>query len=706
MSHSASLLHLQILFSLIILLQALAGWLPGPLLWGLNHLAYAPTWTRIIWPLLGFLMIWTPLHIWLGRALVHSLAPRLLERNVLTYLVAPILGGVILWFARCRTHFLGDGWLLAALVAKGQPFHGYDFIDYFLHSKLFAWLGLQTEAQALSLYAVVSVAAGVLYLALVSWSAKRLARDQSQRVLLCLLLLFCAPLQLFMGYVESYALLAVCMLLFCVTLVLHYRQGLSVIFPAGAMGAGLLLHANALFLAPLLALTILCPAPRQRPTPLVRRILITGLPAVAGLLLGIALLLLAGYDQTWFRHEFGEGNQLRDLFVGFTGSHGLLSWVHWKDVLNLHLLLVPLPLILLASAGFRHRLHGNPSGRQPTHSNSRDRAVFLAGCAWLALLTSVVHMRLGIARDWDLFAAHAPVFVLAAWLAWSEAAPKRNGTHLVGLVAGVGFIVVLPWFLLNAGEERSTQRFRDVIADQSPYARAYAHEEMGRYFRNRGMFSEALLEFRTCIDISPGNARLYDCLGELQYRLGDKSASLGTYLALMTVDPNYAPGLATLARIYDEHGQTQEALEYARRLAGQPKEGFAAAALHGSMAERLDLPSEAIQAYARALAMNPQRCDLAERLVTLMISARGSGFTENAFRETARGHPNLHLARTCLALALWLPARDEDAARLNPETHRRLVEALQLMDGLLADQEACEQLSIWREEIRAALHRR
>jgi hypothetical protein len=146
-----------------------------------------------------------------------------------------------------------------------------------------------------------------------------------------------------------------------------------------------------------------------------------------------------------------------------------------------------------------------------------------------------MHMRLGIARDWDLFAAHAPVFVLAAWLAWSEAAPKRNGTHLVGLVAGVAFIVVLPWFLLNPGEERSTKRFRDVIADQSPYARAYAHEEMGRYFRNSGMFSEALLEFEACIEISPGNARLYDCLGELQYRLGDKSASLETYLSSESV---------------------------------------------------------------------------------------------------------------------------------------------------------------------------
>ena len=97
--------------------------------------------------------------------------------------------------------------------------------------------------------AVASTVTGMFYLAAAAWSARRLGRQPGERLLLYALLAGAAAWQLYAGYVECYAQLAVCLLLFATTLLQHERGEATLTLPAIWFAAALFWHLNALFLA-------------------------------------------------------------------------------------------------------------------------------------------------------------------------------------------------------------------------------------------------------------------------------------------------------------------------------------------------------------------------------------------------------------------------------------------------------------------------
>jgi Tfp pilus assembly protein PilF len=648
---------LRILLSLLLLLQALGGLVPGPLLWGVNHLAYASPVLRILWPLFGIFLIWTSAGDRIGRWLINRVAPVLLGQRLVAYVVAPVVGALLFWSLRCKTHFLGDGWLLGEMVAAGLPFHGFDFIHYHLIAKLFRTLALPVEADAFILFAGTSIVAGAFYLVVAAWSARNLSKDDGQRILLYLLLVFFAPVEMFMGYVECYSILMVFMLLFLAAVALHYRRGLPAWVPAAAFGLGLAFHLNALFLAPLLPVLVFWPA-RRASRSVLKRLASVALPVAAAMVLAASFYLLEGYNRSKFEFDFVKSRQTQKLLVTLLGSHGFLSWRHWKDVLNLLLLVAPVPLVMLLVAALRRkpavvasrstasaaprRLDERESKRPATakltrpdepkqsgegkrsdhveqsdDSERRALITLLFGSLLLVFLMSSVHMKLGIARDWDLFAAQTPIFVLAAYLAWSKLARGRSGSRLVGIAVSAAMFLSLPWFWLNASEVRSVQRFKDIVADQPGFSRAYAHEELGKYYRKQGMILEALEEYRICAQLFPDNARFCAVLGGLQYNRGLRDDALRSFSRALQADSTYALALKMVARIHAERSEFEQALVYARKLAGSQKESSDAAALHGVVAEKLGLYDEALRAYAAAVEKDPRRLDLVRRIKAL-----------------------------------------------------------------------------------------
>jgi tetratricopeptide (TPR) repeat protein len=693
------------------------------LTWGVNHLAYVPVVLRLLWPLLGLLLIWTPLGSRLGRILIERIAPWLPGRKSIAYLVAPVLGVVIFWLLRCKNHFLGDGWLLGELVTDGALFSGYEFIDYHLHARLFGLLRLEGTGQVYGLFAVISTLLGGLYLFLAAWSARSLSHDRGERVLLYALLVFFAPVEMFLGYVECYSVLMLCLLLFLVLTVRHFRDGISLHLPAAAFGLALFFHLDALFLVPLLAALVCFPS-EHAPRAFARRLLITAAPVLAALALGGAIYWLSGYDREWFEADFVAGRRLLQPLARWTGPHSLLSLAHWKDLLNLLLLLAPVPLVMLvsvwpalASADLRrgsatdrpgHAVgpRGHATGRQRracVWALPREILLLLGGTLWLLLLMSLVHMKLGAVRDWDLFAAHSSIFVITAWLVWSHATRGRAGASLVAQVAGTAFFLVLPWFWLNADDARSFQRIRDVIVDQPPAVQAYSYEEIGKYLRARGRIPEAIEAYKTSTDANPHNARVLSVLGALQYNSGERAAALVTFERVLEADSTFALGLETMARLRMERGETREALLLARRLAGHAEETCQAMELHARAAEEAGLVDEAITALTRAYRKYPERIDLMERAGGLALLEGNFVHSERAFRAVLRRQPASVSARAGLVVALWEPLRQAPSARGDPGSQRRMREALQLIEGLIVEGEASDLMRSWRLEMRGAL---
>lgn len=641
---------LRIFLSLLLLLQALASFFPGPLFWGVNHLAYAPALLRILWPLFGLLLIWTSAGVAFGRWLTDRVAPFLLGHRLAAYVAAPIAGALLFWFLRCKTYFLGDGWLLGEMVTIGIRFSGFNFIHYHLVAKLFSTLTSPVEADAFRLFAGTSIVAGVLYLIAAAWSARGLSKDNGERILLYLLLVFFAPVEMFMGYVECYSILMVFMLLFASTIALHYIRRLPIWVPAAAFGLGLIFHLDALFMAPLLVALVLWPAVHS-PRSVWKRLGLVLLPIIAAVALAIGFYLLEGYNHSNFETDFVKSRQTQRLLVTLLGSHGFLSWGHWKDILNLLLLVAPVPLSMLlatvsrrkavvaeskatssadltrkseltVSTGLTRGSGVTTSTGQSVPSGYRALITLLVGSLWLTALMSLVNMKLGIARDWDLFAAQTPIFVLASYVALSRMTRGRPSFRLVGIVVIAAIFLSLPWFLLNASETRSVQRFKDMIADQPAFSQAYAHEELGKYYRKRGMVQPALEEYKTAARLFPDNARFYGVLGGVQYNYGLRDDAVQSFRRALQADSTYATALRTMAHIFFERSETEEALTYSRTLARGERERADDAALHGAIAEKLGLNDEAVKAYEKAITKDPQLTELRERLDVLKEKTR------------------------------------------------------------------------------------
>ena len=703
---------LRMLLTTLFLLQAIAAFLPGPALWGIHHLAYTPLPVRLGVPLLGLAIIWTPAGRAIGRALSERLAPALFGRAWVVYALVPAAGAIGFWLLRCRTHFLGDGWLLGELTQRGLPFHGFDFVDYHLHARLFHALGYTTEPQAFELYAGLSVAAGALYLILAGWGARRIARDPGERILLYALLVCGAPMQLFMGYVEAYSFLTVGLLLFVLMLVGHYRCGIGAHGPGIALGLAALFHPDALLLAPLLLLALRLP-PAHAPASFTRRLIALFAPVLAGFLLGAGILRLGGYGAKWLALEVGNARSGAGIFAPLTGETGWLGPRHAKDVANLLLLLAPVPLAWIAAlvagsgAGAVRGAPGTGTAGGGVRGLDRGERVLAIGCVWLVGLMLVLNLRLGAVRDWDLFAGPSLVFVALACMLGQRrlrdagaAIPAADRQRLVGMLAVSTLLLSAPWFWVNAGETRSVRRFENVVSDLPRFARAYAYEEIGKYYRKTDRLPQALEAYRACVRVFPDNPRFHGVLGTLLYNLKDLTGARDEFLETYARDSTMVEAPQVLAMIYAEWGQFPEALEWARRIADAPREPARAAALHGAVAEELGLVPEAIAAYRRAARKEPG-------------SPIGSS-APAAWRlgPATTDRPRSSSARCCGAIARASPSmtgllaagcerlRRSPADAAGEAGRARLRELIGISDLLEQRGEAEPQLRIYREELR------
>jgi len=680
--------------TLLLLLAAIARFLPGHWLWGLGHWSYWPIYLTGAFLAIGLVLTWSPVGAMLGRLLISGI-DAILKRAYLTYGVAPAVAAGLFWLLRSKVHFLGDGWLLGELVNKGMGYHGFDFIDFLAKARLYHALGLTTEAESFGLFAIISVVAGALYVMVAGFLARRLSGDPGERALIYALLILIPAVQLFFGYVECYAMLTASTLLFLGTLVLHYRGSLPAYVPAAAFGLGLLFHLDVLFLAPLVVLLVLYP-PEGDSRSFWRRSLEVKTPLFAALLAVLGIYLLSGYTYERFQLDFLTGREGQRLLVRLMGSHGLFSGVHWKDVANLILLLAAVPLALVVGA--LRRPKAAPSIAWP-----RELIVMGTGSVWLVLLAALLYMKLGIARDWDLLAAQSPVFLLTAWLWWRHRRGSGYHPQVIGMTVGLALLLTGSWIAVNANEEAALARFRAIIADQPRFARAYSHEEIGKYYRKNGQTEKAYADYRRCVEIFPENARFHCVLGALQYQEGLMDEALETFTGAHEVDSTSTTALEMIARIHVEAGRFDTGLRYSRMMAGERGESARAAAVHGFAADRLGLTREAIAAFERAARKEPDQTPLIRHLGSLYFEVEDFAKAEGVYRELLRREPGSPAARSGLLMALWGPMRQNRATWTQRGGQERIREALDLLKGLGAERQLDERLRSWEHELEQAL---
>ncbi len=692
---------LQLAATGLLAVVAAASFMPARMAWGVGHWAYLPVWVRGLLLLTGLLTIWTPAGCTLGRHLTVLGRRTVLGHSAWAYGLLPACFGALGWLLRSRVHFLGDGWLLGELVERGVDYHGFDFVDYLVKARLFAWLGFTTEAQSFQLFAVISVLAGVLYAAAAAFLARRVMLAAAERTTLYLLLMTLPSVQLFFGYVECYALLSVGGLLFLGTLLGHYQGRFHAWVPAAAFGFGLFWHLDALFLAPLLVFMLFYPPPAVR-TSFPRRLMAVSLPVAGALALAAGVYWSSGYGPERIEADFLGRREGQILLNRFYGHHGMLSWSHWRDVLNLILFLGGIPLVI-ASAAWLARSATRPRAPRGGAALARALLLFAAGTMWYLLLAALLHMKLGIPRDWDLLAAHSPVMLLAALLLWRRRMGSWGHPRVVALTVMLALLMTAPWIAINANSETAVARFRDILAGQRRFARAYGHEEIGKYYRKRGDANQALAEYERCIEIFPENARFHSALGILQFQEGLESRSMQSFRACLAVDSTYATALAMLARLHADRGELQAGIDLSRRLAGRPDEGLAAASVHAFLAEQLGENKEAIDAYQRVLRRDPGQVRIILNLGRLYLLESMFSNAAGAYREILKRDPASIEARSGLLAALWGPLRSDPRLWSRPENRGAIQQAHRLLLDLAAEGQLTPGLQTWQADIRRAV---
>jgi tetratricopeptide (TPR) repeat protein len=677
--------------TILLALSAAAAWLPPTWLWGLNHAAWLPLWVRFVLPVAGLILIWSPAGTRLGTGLTSRLGPLLLDRPLIAYGVLPIVGAVSFWLLRDATHMLGDGQTLAVMIAGDNLFHGFDFMTFHLIARAYQISGADGEGAAIQVAAVLSCLSGAGYLAVAAWSARRLSEEAAARILLYGLLVFGAALQIFFGYMEVYAPLAVFLLLFLTSFILYLEGKGSLLAASAAWAVALFFHLNALFLAPLL-LAVLIRPPAHESARFGRRLLAMVWPPLVALAVAGTIFAFSGYDLARMREDFGHVGSGSGILVSLSGEDGLLTWRHLKDTLNLLLLLAPVPLVLLITT---------------KRNNGPALPYLFGGAAWLIILLVVVHLKLGAVRDWDLFAPHASLLVLAGW--YALAGRRDHGPvapALVGGLMGVAVILAVPWFAINANEARSLNRLENVAADLAPYPRGLLHEQFAYHHQLAGNQAEVIRHYRKCGEVCPNHPRFHAIYGTYMLNLGDAGEAAAAYDRSVAADSSYVYGLkmAALARVLNQ--EYAAALPPARRLAELGGQDAEAAAAHGTAAEQTGLTDEAIEAFHRAAALDPTHLDLLERAAGLQLYQRNYPGAEEDFRRILNLEPGRDSASLGLADAIWQDFVAAPGSRPTGETRSRLDEAAKLIDRMIAAHRRqgkdAAGLSAWRQQVASA----
>ncbi|MFC1537690.1 hypothetical protein ACFL4P_02560 [Gemmatimonadota bacterium] len=353
--------------------------------------------------------------------------------RVLIYTACYSLVVFFAWAFRSRNHFMGDGWALMDKVQGPFAFYHNEPLDFFIHQLFFRWLGIFGVSSGETAYALLHTLLLPLFL-LVCWRvATMLVREPAGRAALWLLACGTASLQLFFGYVESYTLLHLWLVvyLFAGIKYLGQEKRTNPWLPTVVFLIAIMTHRSTLVLFPSVVFLWF-----EQPL-LSRRIKrVPGSFLTVSLVSGLALVLALLADKVPGMLPVAGPVDGADVpYRIFEGRH---LW----DKLNFLLLICPAaavsaPLLV--------------SGCKKLVGKKDSALIFLFWCAAGSIFFFLaINPHLGI-RDWDLFAIPAlPLaFFCGRGLVLLLKGKKRANTGLFFLAA-VLLLHSLAWVRVNS----------------------------------------------------------------------------------------------------------------------------------------------------------------------------------------------------------------------------------------------------------------
>ena len=425
-----------IVATLLWLLRLLPLLVPNARLWGINHLQFLPggsILTYIAAGLLALLCLVNPVRGWAERLLRLKAEVIFGDDQYYRPLVVASVLGAVFWFFRMPINFLGDGYNVAEHLAGIAPTI-FKWTEAGAVGTIYAvshLLPLEGLPAARYAYALVSVISGAVSVALFWLLARECGRDAMERLFAFGLMLFSGWTLLFFGYVENYPILWPFVLAYLYTALRYLTNRGNLLWPTLFLSLAMIMHLQVLFLGPSYVVLIISRGAGQRFYRKHRRAAIA--LAVVAAVAAIAFVIVGYARSITFRVVF------LPPFVGrpATPGYAILSLNHLLDIVNEISLLIPLwPVLLIAGwRGVRNAVHD---------AVGRFLLACLAGGFGFLL---IVDPRLGMGRDWDLFALTAvgPTLLLVRAVAAQGGRVMRARSALLIL----SLVLVAPFLFTN-----------------------------------------------------------------------------------------------------------------------------------------------------------------------------------------------------------------------------------------------------------------
>jgi len=334
---------------LLILIHLVASYFPRERLWGLNLLYYLPPIWRWILAISGLLILIPHINKVVGNFLTdisHRTAEVFKKINrYYQYAFLSLIGGILFWAFRVKTFLLGDSFLRARGINLGEKLSFTAPLDFLLHAKvakLLSWDAFQT-------YAVISVLAGVLFLFLILILIDMIAKEKEEKVLIFLAIITMGANQLFFGYVESYTLVYVAIIVYILFSLGYLKNKNGLLLPIFSFVLTLSLHLSALTLLPSLLYLIFSKKSREPESEKKKsRLLKFSVSVGIILIVAFSVFLLQSYNpekkglSSYLIYPLGIGENFYPLF----------SFAHLLDLVNHQLLVSPVGILILLTAVF------------------------------------------------------------------------------------------------------------------------------------------------------------------------------------------------------------------------------------------------------------------------------------------------------------------------------------------------------------------
>jgi tetratricopeptide (TPR) repeat protein len=382
-----------VFYYLTLLVFLVASFLPQHRFWGLSVWAYLPS--HVPFFLFGLGAV-APIIVRyaFARGLAKSDAGRFVTANNMKYLIISaclvVSYGLVFWWLRVRTHFLGDGLTSLSYLASDYPLlRKRELGESLLHIWLKSALGGDPKQSALLSFQIISIAAGMVLLISVVLVARSLFDRRRDRLLFVAGLASGGYMLLFFGYVEYYSMFVMSVAVFSLIGLLIATGKLNRWIIVPALGLATFFHVLGLTLVPSAVYVLMVNSGiGKRVSRLSRKTkVLSVLPAAV-----MVAAVFSYYYRTSYFFQFAFVPLVENRFTpdGYT----LLSVKHLLDFLNLLMLLLPaLPIFLVALLFL------------PIKSLARRREYRFLGVLLLSVLAAVFIFdpKMGMPRDWDLF---------------------------------------------------------------------------------------------------------------------------------------------------------------------------------------------------------------------------------------------------------------------------------------------------------------